>query len=253
MGRGHESESGIYSADPLVRFGTEILTRAATGSIHIEGRENIEGAIDSGKPILFVFGPHRSHADGAIAREALQQAEFPLEIVVVQGKKLNDRLLTRTLVKGSRRVVVWPSTVEAETEEEIAERTHINRTAMKGSIHAVKNHESLLVFPEGTRSAAMISADPDSALYIRAVRGGLVIPAAIIGGDSVLPKHAVFPRRHTPTVHFGKPMDADRLLAKYADLQKEERHQRMIDDVMVEVARFLPEEWQGVYSERART
>ena len=79
--------------------------------------------------------------------------------------------------------------------------------AMKAAIRALRNGETVVIFPEGKISLdGHLNEGHGGVGMLIAKRNVPVIPAAILGTFEVLPKRTWWPRRHRVLVRFGDPM-----------------------------------------------
>ena len=92
-------------------------------------------------------------------------------------------------------------------------------SALKESLRRLRNKESLLVFPQGTRSAEAIKVFPGVG-FLANKSGAAVIPARIYGADRILPPGKVLPRLKKIKVVFGKSLAFNKG-AKAEDIAKD--------------------------------
>lgn len=77
----------------------------------------------------------------------------------------------------------------------------------RAMLQVVRAGEVLAIFPEGTRSrSGELQHFRSGAVNLALKRRVPVVPAAVIGSNSVLPKGAWIPRRHPIRVIFGPPV-----------------------------------------------
>lgn len=193
---------------------------------HVHGREHIpEG------PCLFISN-HLSNADAFTIERSLR----PKQVVFLAGVKLKSTTLTRV---GMDSVSYIPIRAGAPDVE-----------AIKAAIAALKSGQSVLIFPEGTRSR--------SGMLIRARKGAGLI--ARMGGVPVVPLALAGTERFLPikdqdmggeTVHsarvdvwIGKPFTVDQL---ELDPSEPDEKQALADAMMRRVAELLPPEYRGLY------
>jgi len=82
--------------------------------------------------------------------------------------------------------------------------------ALKEAIRRLKQHSSVVVFPQGTRKLDPQEQTADNVQegigFLVAKSGVPVLPAKIIGSDRVMPPGCKFPKRHLITIIIGKPL-----------------------------------------------
>ncbi|MEW9124186.1 MAG: lysophospholipid acyltransferase family protein, partial [Thermotaleaceae bacterium] len=99
-------------------------------SIHIEGSENLQGIKT---PTIFICN-HLSNSDGLVLDKALKE----IDPTFVAGIKLSNNAVTSIGVNVIKTTNIKPDTADKE--------------GLKKIIILVNQGESLLIFPEGTRS-----------------------------------------------------------------------------------------------------
>ncbi|MDU1855057.1 MAG: lysophospholipid acyltransferase family protein, partial [Clostridium baratii] len=100
-------------------------------NMHIEGYEKIK---DIKRPVVFICN-HLSNSDGLILNKILKKDFDPY---FVAGVKLSNDPITNIGIKMVKNIPIKPNTADKE--------------AMTRMVKAVRGGESLLIFPEGTRS-----------------------------------------------------------------------------------------------------
>ncbi len=115
---------------------------------------------------------------------------------------------------------------------------------------ALKSGRPLLIAPEGGRShqVAMKRAKPGVA-YIFAKAGVPIVPVGIIGTTSDYWQRAKRGERPPLTLRIGLPISLPPIVSK--GKERRASRQRNADLVMAHIAGLLPEEYRGVYAERA--
>ncbi|MEI6291635.1 MAG: lysophospholipid acyltransferase family protein [Chloroflexota bacterium] len=122
--------------------------------------------------------------------------------------------------------------------------------AMKKMINLMKEGNSLVIAPEGTRSrtGALIEGKPGVA-YLAARSGFPVIPVAITGTeDSVIHDNIKHFKKSRIELTVGRPF-------YLPPIPKEEREAALTqytDEIMCQIAAILPERYRGVYAEHPR-
>lgn len=197
--------------------------------IHVTGSENLK---DITTPTIFVCN-HLSNSDGLVLDKALKT----IDPTFVAGVKLSDDAVTNIGVNVIKTTNIKPDTVDKE--------------GLKRIIKLVKQGESLLIFPEGTRSrvGSMIEAKKGILLIAR-MTGAPIIPVGLAGSDKLLPVNKAgemaSEKFNYADVHIniGKQFE----LPKRADGQdKKEFEEDLMLQIMGSIAALLPEEYRGVY------
>ena len=122
--------------------------------------------------------------------------------------------------------------------------------AMKKMINLMKEGNSLVIAPEGTRSrtGALIEGKPGVA-YLAARSGFPVIPVAITGTeDRVILDNIKHFKKSRIELTVGRPF-------YLPPIPKEEREAALTqytDEIMCQIAAILPERYRGVYAEHPR-
>lgn len=193
------------------------------------GRENIPDG-----PCLFVCN-HLSNADGY----TLFRTFRPRRVLFLAGVKLQQTTMTRLGTEAVDTILIKPNSPDIE--------------ALRAAVDALKAGESVLIFPEGSRSRTGGLMRAKKGVALIAKRAGVpIVPVALTGTDKFMPiddKDMGGERRHRAhvTVRFGTPF-------QLADLEPETRasedpRQALVDAMMRRVAELLPPEYRGVYAE----
>ena len=193
------------------------------------GRENIPDG-----PCLFVCN-HLSNADGF----TLFRTFRPRRELFLAGVKLQATTLTRLGTEAVDAIHIKPNSPDIE--------------ALRSAVDALKAGESVLIFPEGSRSrtGGLLRAKKGVALIAK--RAGVpIVPVALTGTDKFMPiddQDMGGERRYRAhiTVRFGAPF-------RIADLEpetagSEDPRQALVDAMMRRVAELLPPEHGGVYGD----
>jgi 1-acyl-sn-glycerol-3-phosphate acyltransferase len=126
-----------------------------------------------------------------------------------------------------------------------------SEAALNAGVQALREHNLIGIFPEGTRS-------PDGRLHrgkTGVARMALeaqvpVIPVAIIGTFETMPYHRKLPRPGRVTVRFGKPLDFERYYGTPTD--------RFVlrsatDEIMYEIMLLSGQEYVDEYGSKMKT
>jgi 1-acyl-sn-glycerol-3-phosphate acyltransferase len=104
------------------------------------------------------------------------------------------------------------------------------------------------IAPEGTRSRTGQLIEGKPGISFIAVKAGVTfIPTAVYGTEKAI--SSLFRlRRATVTLVFGKPFE----LPPFERKNKEESLQKIMDEIMCQIAALLPDEYRGIYREHPR-
>jgi len=195
----------------ISRFALALRTRLV-----VEGREHIP---DSG--FLFVAN-HVSNWDPVIM--ALILWNRPVRAL---GK---EELFTHPIWG---RISYWCGGIPIRRGEPDREALAVCKTAVQAGL-------PLFVLPEGTRSrSGMLSEGKMGVVFLAQLTNAPIVPAAIISTKKI-----GWPwRRTTIRVRLGPAFTLDR------KARRPEQRQALLDQTMITIARLLPPELRGVYSE----
>ncbi|WP_058301924.1 lysophospholipid acyltransferase family protein [Gorillibacterium timonense] len=197
--------------------------------ITIEGSENLKGIIT---PTIFICN-HLSNSDGLVLDKALKE----IDPTFVAGEKLSNHAVTSIGVHVIKTTTIKPNTADKEGLEKI--------------IRLVKQGESLLIFPEGTRSrgSSLIEAKKGILLIAR-MTGAPIVPIGLYGTEKLLPINKEGDMRaetfHDADVHIniGKQFEIHK---REKEQDKKEYEEYSINYLMKKIAELLPDNYRGVY------
>lgn len=198
-------------------------------NINIAGSENLKGIKT---PTIFICN-HLSNSDGLVLDKALKE----IDPTFVAGVKLSDNAITSIGVNVIKTTNIKPNAVDKEGLERI--------------IKLVKQGESLLIFPEGTRSrvGSLIEAKKGIHLIVR-MTGAPIVPIGLYGTEKLLPINkdgdmsAETFNYADVHINIGKQFDFP-MKAKEQD--KKEYEDFATKYIMKKIAELLPENYRGVY------
>jgi 1-acyl-sn-glycerol-3-phosphate acyltransferase len=187
-------------------------------------------------PCLFICN-HLSNADGFTLFRALRPKQF----YFLAGVKLQETVMTRVATEAVDFISIRPNSPDIE--------------ALKRTVEALKAGQSVLIFPEGTRSrgGGLMRGKRGAAMVAK--RAGVpIIPIGLTGTERFLPindtdmggeqvHHA------DVVVRIGKPFSLADLDLVRADGQEEDERQLVVDAMMRKVAELLPPAYQGIYNQ----
>jgi 1-acyl-sn-glycerol-3-phosphate acyltransferase len=198
-------------------------------NINIEGSQNLKGIKT---PTIFICN-HLSNSDGLVLDKALKE----IDPTFVAGVKLSNNAITSIGVNVIKTTNIKPKTADKE--------------GLKKIIKLVNQGESLLIFPEGTRSrvGSLIEAKKGIFLIAR-MTGAPIVPIGLYGTEKLLPiskeEDMSAETFNYADVHIkiGKQFEYPKR-AKEQD--KEEYEDFAIKYLMKKIAELLPENYRGVY------
>lgn len=198
-------------------------------NIHIEGSENLKGIKT---PTIFICN-HLSNSDGLVLDKVLKE----INPTFVAGVKLSNNAVTSIGVKVIKTTNIKPNTTDKE--------------GLKKIIKLVKQGESILIFPEGTRSrvGSLIEAKK-GIIFIARMTGVPIVPIGLYGTEKLLPiskegdmstENFNFADVH---INIGKQFEFPK---RAEDQDKREYKDFATKYIMMKIADLLPENYRGVY------
>jgi 1-acyl-sn-glycerol-3-phosphate acyltransferase len=120
--------------------------------------------------------------------------------------------------------------------------------ALKAAIRALEQGRIFGIAPEGTRNhnGILIRAQP-GAVTLALHTGVSVLPVAHWGGEKLMKNLKHF-KRTDFHIRVGEPFKVDAQGVKVTS----EIRQQIVDEMMYEIAKLLPEEYRGVYSDLSK-
>lgn len=255
MERKHSS--AIVKENPAIHKFAEALVSYYVRDFSFEGAEYAQEAekhLRDGIPVEVWFAPHGSHADYPLAHKGMTVAaskEFAHDTYAVMGSMLKKLKVTRFLMHAYNGVMVPSIRDYPEKEDQKAwdKREEMKDTAFEviGEIHSSKI--ALALNAEGTRvgGKGLKRGFPGVGRYPRLMKHGFILPMATYGGENILPVKSKLPKRQPGGVRFGELIDVEEMLASVKNLSFREGDQIMVDYVMREIAKLLPEDKRGIY------
>lgn len=198
--------------------------------INITGGEKLK---EIKTPTIFICN-HLSNSDGLVLGKVLKE----INPTFVAGVKLSNNAVTSVGIHVVKTTNIEPNTVDKE--------------GIKRIISLVKQGESLLIFPEGTRSrvGSLIQAKK-GILLIAGMTGVPIVPIGITGTEILMPINQQGDMSgetfHHAEVHINIGNQFE-LPKRAKEQDKKEYEEATIMYVMGKIAELLPEKYQGVYS-----
>ena len=189
--------------------------------------ENVQGAK------IFICN-HLSNSDGFILESILKKKYDP---TFVAGVKLTNDPITNFGTKIVKHISIKPNTADKE--------------AIVSMINLVKSGESLVIFPEGTRSrTSKMIKGKKGVLLVAKMSKASVVPISMWGTEKLLPINENGDmgsekwNEAEVNVKFGDPV---LLPKKKKEESKHEYDERCLTFLMKEIAKGLPEQYRGFY------
>lgn len=197
-------------------------------SIEVKGIEHLDGVE---RPIIFVCN-HLSNSDALVLGHVFKKED----LTFVSGRKLNDNCLTKLGMSMTKTIGIMPNSAD--------------KGAISNIVRTLKSGESILIFPEGTRSrTSTMNKGKRGVVLIQKLSRARVIPVGIYGTEKLLPINDK--DMALESFHFAKvKVNIGRELEVPKRNKGEEKHEyddRIIDFYMYEIAKLLPEKYRGVY------
>ncbi|QUI24754.1 1-acyl-sn-glycerol-3-phosphate acyltransferase [Vallitalea pronyensis] len=198
-------------------------------TIHVAGSENLEHIKT---PTIFICN-HLSNADGLVLDKTLKA----IDPTFVTGVKLSNNAVTSIGVHMVKTTNIIPNTAD--------------NNGLKKIIKLVKQGESLLIFPEGTRSRVgrLIEAKKGIILIAR-MTGAPIIPIGLYGTENLLPIHKEGNMSAETFYHADVHINIGKQF-EFPKRSKEQSKKEYEDDattyMMKKIAELLPEHYRGVY------
>jgi 1-acyl-sn-glycerol-3-phosphate acyltransferase len=127
-------------------------------------------------------------------------------------------------------------------------RGEADMQALKAALRALEKGYIFGIAPEGTRNrnGILIRAQPGTVI-LALHTGAPVLPLAHWGGEKLMKNLKSF-KRTDFHIRMGKPFKVDTQGVKVTG----EIRQQIVDEMMYEIARLMPEEYRGVYSDLSK-
>lgn len=198
-------------------------------NINIGGDENLKGIIT---PTIFICN-HLSNSDGLVLDKALKE----IDPTFVAGIKLSNNIVTSIGINVVKTTNIKPNSVDKD--------------GLKKIINLIKQGESILIFPEGTRSrvGSLIEAKRGILLIAR-MTGAPIVPIGLYGTEKLLPVNNEGDMS-TETfnyadvyINIGKQFE---LPKRTIGQDKKDYKDFVMKYMMKKIAELLPENYRGVY------
>jgi len=198
-------------------------------NINIVGNENLK---DIDRPTIFVCN-HLSNADGLVLSRVLKD----VDPTFVAGVKLSKNSLTSLGLNVVKTTSIVPNSADTE--------------GLKNIISLVKKGESILIFPEGTRSRAKSLMEAKKGIILIArMTGAPIVPIGLYGTEKLLPinKEGDMSAEKfefaNVNINIGKQFE---LIKKEKGQDRKDYTDATTNYIMKKIAELLPESYRGVY------
>lgn len=198
-------------------------------NMRVIGKENLDGVL---LPTIFICN-HISNADGLVLNKVLNE----VNPTFVAGVKLSNNIVTNIGINVVKTTSIIPNSVDQE--------------GLKRIINLIKGGESIVIFPEGTRSrvGSMNEAKRGIQLIAR-MTGAPIIPIGVYGTEQLMPinldgdmSSELFQRADV-YVNIGCQFEYPK---KLKGQDKKAYEASAINFIMNKIAELLPENYRGVY------
>lgn len=229
----------------------------------VQGVENIrriKELLDQRIPVA-TFANHLGHLDGPFLPIEFKNISPRLREVYtpVMGEVIWRNHFTRILMHAYNGILMPSIRIRPEKEDargwELREKR--KESADKAAADDLSNGRLLGLFPEGSRSRekGLKKISPNIARYLYLAENMHVVPIGIWGSEKVFPPDTklIFPTRfwHKPHMNVGGPISVLELEERVGESEsKVENDQKLVDELMYEVAQLIPEEYRGYYREK---
>lgn len=212
---------------PISRF-ISGLYLSKYANIKVIDKDKIESIKE---PVIFVSN-HLSNSDGLVLNRVLKR----FKPYFVAGVKLSSNPISRIGLEAVKIIPIHPNTPDMD--------------AIRKCIEKIREGQSILIFPEGTRSRTGKMIQGKKGVVLIAKKTGVpVIPIGITGTEKLMPINdnnmAKEKFNHADvTVRIG---EAIYLPDKLEAGGKGNYNERCLDIIMTNIAKLLPEEYKGIY------
>lgn len=198
-------------------------------NINVVGSENLKGVET---PTIFVCN-HLSNSDGLVLAQALKE----INPTFVAGEKLSNDAVTNIGVNVVKTTNIKPNTTDKE--------------GIKKLIKLIDENESLLIFPEGTRSrSGSLIEGKKGILLIARMAKAPIVPIGLYGTERLLPisKEGEMSKEKFNYADVHIKIGAQfKLPKKGAEHSKKDYKDYALDYIMRRIAELLPEDYRGIY------
>lgn len=197
--------------------------------IKVGGIENLNKVK---KPAIFICN-HLSNSDALVLSSVLKSES----LTFVAGAKLNQNPLTQLGMSITRTISIKPNSADKEAISKI--------------VKTLKAGESILIFPEGTRSrTGAMGKARKGVVLIQKLTKASIVPVGIYGTEKLLPissRDMALENFHNAEVYVNIGSQIDIPIREKGE-NKHDYEDRTADFFMFKISELLPEKYRGVYS-----
>ncbi len=182
-----------------------------------------------GKPTIFIAN-HLSNVDGLVLNKVLEKNN----VTFMAGRKLKANPFTSLFLKIIKHIPISPNSAD--------------RNAIKKALEVLALGESILIFPEGTRSrSGSLMKGKKGFLLLARLSKADIVPIALEGTEIMLPVNQndmgmETPKHATVRVRIGQPFHLESKNHGCDNWDEE-----CVDIAMRKIAQMLSPKYQGVY------
>lgn len=225
----------------------------------IENLSKIEELLDKGAAILLTPN-HLSHLDGPFIAVKLKNhsPETGKKLTYVMGDVIHRNLITGYFMHAYPGILFPSQRLKPDKYDARAwqERERRKENAYEAEADDLTSGRLLVVFFEASRSRErkMGKVSHNNARHLKLVPEEYVVPIGLWNTEKVYPPDTkvIFPPRfwHKPHITIGPPISVHEIEERVGEsISEEENNQKLVDEVMREVAKLLPENYRGYYAD----
>lgn len=186
-------------------------------------------------PCIFIAN-HLSNLDGVVLTKLLKK----YDPYFVAGVKLSQDNFTNFFKHVIKTIEIKPNSADIDS--------------MRAIVNTIKNRESVMMFPEGTRSrTGAMSEAKKGILLIAKMTKATIVPIALMGTEKVLPVNTAGemskerPQTGEIKVVVGEPF---KVRDKRKDEDKAAYEDEVLNNIMTSIAKNLDPEYRGFYKDK---
>lgn len=228
----------------------------------VQGLENIaqlEELLKAGAPGLLVVN-HLSHLDGPFIAVEIKNfsPEITHKLTLVMGDMIRRNFITRYFMHAYPGILIPSQRLRPEKYDARAweEREKRKESAYKAEAEDLAGGRVIGVFFEGSRSREkqLGKVSPNNARHLKLVPDENFVPIGLWNTEKVYPPDTklILPPRfwRQPHISIGRPISIHELEDRIGEsTSEEENNQKLVDELMREVAKLLPPEYRGYYGD----